>query len=221
MSLINNIFVELRCAFDSSNFFNPSWVSHGESRDSQYERGFKTFFDVYAKYNIPYKNIYVVDNTLKSKEDLNKNIANNIPKDVNLTLTQKNKYGRRNKGAGDIEGWNFTRNIFSKYKYFFHHEPRMETKSSVLFDTFLKEPNNIFIINNEPDQFQTGTFIIRTEDMLDYIDYRTPQQLCSPPTNIENDLFNFINKVKKTDFTTVSKVGIMWTDSATGRVYEL
>ena len=220
--ILDDIFIELRCAFDASSFFKEDWVQLGENRTQQYIKGFNSFFKIYKNHYSKYDNVYILDNTLKDQNSLDKRILNEIPNEVNFIFSNENNYGKLNKGAGDIEGWNYIKKTILKYKYFFHYEPRHITKQTKLLDCFLKYKKNTFIKHEtNPNQFKTGAFIIKTKDLIDYLNYRTPHQLCNPPTSIEDDICNFFKNIKQDDFTLVSKPGMLWHDSAINSWREL
>ena len=69
-----DIFFELRCAFNTSEFVNKSSINHGEERVVQFIEGFKSFFKLAEKYLENYEDVYVVDNTIKDKSEIDKRI---------------------------------------------------------------------------------------------------------------------------------------------------
>jgi len=214
MVTLEDTFIELSCSFDASQFFNQEWVSSGEDRNLQYVSGLRSFFQICDKYLNNYNDIYILDNTLKDKLHLDKRILSEIPNGVNFIFSNQNKYGRLNKGAGNIEGWNHIKDIVKKYKYFFHYEPRLKLRSPKFIESFLKTKKNTFIQNQKLEhQFQTGAFIIESDDLMEYLEYRTPESLCHPPTCIEDDLCRFFKKIKNKDFTSVLNPGMLWHDA--------
>ena len=214
-----NIFLGLNCAFDPSRHFKTP-VCEGEKRTLQYVDGFNSFFKFYDNF-FEDNDVYVIDNTLENKGYIDKRILNKIPQTAKIICTNKNNYGKINKGAGILETLHETKHIFSKYETYFHYEPRLMTKSVKIFETFLERNANVFIKSDSPKQFFTGAFIVKSKDLLDYLDYRTPEQLCNPPTCIEDDLFYFFKNIKKNNFTLVSNPGIIWHDAAVGSWREI
>ena len=209
----SNIFFGLSCAFDSSNFFRKDWVSEGEGRTLQYVDGFNSFFQFYNKFFNSYEGVNVLDNTLENKKQIDKRILYEIPEGTNIVCTNKNNYGKLNKGAGILETLHEIKSLFSKYEIYFHYEPRLLTKSFKIFETFLESNTNVFIKGGITTQFQTGAFIVKTKDLIDYLNYKTPEQLCFPPISLEDDLFHFFKNIKKNNFTLVSNPGILWHDA--------
>ena len=62
---LKNVFVNLSCSFNASSFHDSRAVCLGEKRVTQYVEGFKSFFGYCKKYFNSYKNVFIVDNTLK------------------------------------------------------------------------------------------------------------------------------------------------------------
>jgi len=215
--LLEDVFVELRCAFDSSNFQDQSHVSNGKKRISEYANGIEKFFNFYKRYTNQYENVYILDNTLKDKSFLDQEILNKTPDGVNYIFSNQNTFGKINKGAGDIEGWNYVKEIFKKYKYIFHYEPRLIMDSPIFIESFLKNKDNTFLKHPSLDtQFQTGAFLIQSKDMIDYLNYRSAKSLSDNSICIENDLCFFFKKFKKNKFTLVSNSGMFRHDAKTG-----
>ena len=214
---LNNVFLNLSCSFDSSGFHQQSHVSPNEERTIQYADGFKKFFKIYKKYSNSYDNIYIVDNTLQNLTFLDQKIKMEIPESVNFIFSKKNDYGRLNKGAGLLENWNYVKDIFKKYKYIFHYEPRLIMDSPIFIESFLKNKGNTFLKHPSLDtQFQTGAFLIELEDMIDYLNYRSAKSLSDNSICIEDDLCFFFKKFKKNNFTLESDSGMFRHDAKTG-----
>jgi hypothetical protein len=88
-------------------------------------------------------------------------------------------------------------------------------ESPTFIEVFLKNKNNTFLKHPTLDrQFQTGAFITKTKDLIDYLDYRTPEGLCNPYRCIEDDICYFFKNIKKNNFTLVSKSGMLRHDAA-------
>jgi hypothetical protein len=208
-----DIFFELRCAFNTSEFVNKSFINHGEERVVQFIEGFKSFFKLAEKYLENYEDVYVVDNTITDKSEIDKRILEVIPKDVNFILINKNQYGKLNKGAGDIEAWIANEKIISKYKYIFHHEPRQILLNFNLYKSFLEHQTNTFC-QNEPtkinkQQFWTGTWIMDTKLLKKYTKHTTPEKMVNNSISIEFDLFEFF---KNKEYTKLEEAGVLWHD---------
>ena len=211
------IFFELRCAFSTKDFIHKSYTSDGEKRTIQFVKGFESFFYHLNKHVKSYENVYIVDNTLQDKSEIDKRILDVIPSDVKFIFSKTNNYGKHNKGAGDIEGWNYNKELISNYEYIFHHEPRQILLNFNLYESFLKYKTNVFC-NNNAGQFWTGTWAMQTKLLIEYLNFRSAESLVAKNESIETDIYNFF---KNKQYKTVEKVGVLWHDefTATDREY--
>ena len=209
---MKNVFVNLSCSFDASSFYDSNAVCLGEKRVAQYVEGFKSFFCYYKKYFNSYKDVYVVDNTLKDISHLDERIINEIPEAVQYVFTQKNNYGKINKGAGLLENWHTLKEAIFKYEFMFHYEPRLLIKTPEIFNRFAKERRTTFL-EHEIEQFKTGALIIKTSDFKDYLQSRSAEMLCGLNTSIEDDIYNFFKNYKH-NFTLIKNSGMLRHDAA-------
>jgi len=207
------IFFELRCAFSTKEFNHKAFISEGENRVLQFTEGFKSFFKLFDKSVDSYEDVYIVDNTIKDKNEIDKRILDVIPDGVNFIFANVNNHGKNNKGAGDIEGWNYNKELISKYKYIFHHEPRQILLNFNLYESFLEHRTNVFC-NNNHEQFWTGTWGMETKLLMEYLNFRSAESLSKGSICIENDLYDFFKNKK---YKTVEKVGVLWHDAFTGK----
>ena len=130
---------------------------------AQYVEGFKNFFHYYKNYFNSYQNVFIVDNTLKDISFLDERIVNEIPKEAQYVFTQKNNYGKINKGAGLLENWHALKETIFEYEFMFHYEPRLLIKTPEIFNRFTKERKTTFL-EHEIEQFKTGALIIKTSN---------------------------------------------------------
>ena len=209
---MNGVFFNLSCSFDASSFRDTNAVCSGEKRILQYVEGFKSFFNFYRKYLNSYESVYVVDNTLKDISHLDERIINEIPEAVQYVFTQKNNYGKINKGAGVLENWHALKETIFQYEFMFHYEPRLLIKTPEIFNRFIKERKTTFL-EHEIEQFKTGALIIKTSDFKKYLQSRNAEMLRRLNTSIEDDIYNFF-KNDKHDFTLIKNSGILRYDSA-------
>ena len=113
---MKNLFIQLSCAFSTTDFNHKAYVNDGRKRDKQYRNGLKNFFSFYSKYSNSYEDIYIVDNTVENKSKLDPKILEYVPNNVNYIFSNENTYGKNNKGSGCIEQWIACKDILSKYK---------------------------------------------------------------------------------------------------------
>ena len=209
---MTKIMYSLNCSFDSSSFFRQDWVSEGEKRNLQYVKGLKSYFKLHKENVDSCEDVYIIDNTVLNKSKVDKTILEVIPEEVNLIFTHKNNYGKLNKGAGLIEGWEHNKELIKQYDFIFHHEPRQELINFNFYKTFISNPKNLFLALHNT-QFWTGTMILKSKHLLEYIENSPVEKLGPYGISIESDMYNFF-KDKEIPFNTVEKLGIEWHDES-------
>tara|TARA_B100000676_G_scaffold63045_1_gene62429 strand:+ start:14671 stop:15399 length:729 start_codon:yes stop_codon:yes gene_type:complete len=228
-----DIIFELRCAFNSKEFKHKSYVNDGEERVLQFVEGFKSFFYHFNKHVGFYENVYVIDNTVNDKSEVDKRILNAIPSEANIIFSYKktkNKHGQNNKGAGLIESWEANWPVFRNYKYVFFHEPRQKMLNFNLYKNFLQNPTNTFG-KYVPRQFNTGSWFMEIKTLKEYITYRNAESMSENNITIEADLYDFFNGlddrykpkgnwappldlslIKKREYCMLEKINVLWYD---------
>lgn len=102
--------IELRTAF------SPPYCKQDElkNRHMQFANGLKKFFEYKEKLDLNQCDYFLLDNTIKNFEEIPEEIKA-IVKENNLEViySPHNKYGKHNKGAGDIEGLKFVKEKIS------------------------------------------------------------------------------------------------------------
>ena len=192
---MNSTTLVLRLALDISNYRNTekSPVSNNSERVKQYSDGLRTFFRLVDCEQ--FNEILFVDNTLNTIESIPENILAALPSSVKLILTKTNRFGRWNKGAGDVETYKylFSRNLI-KTEYIFHFEPRLILKNSKLIDDFLLNPRSIFSLSSDAMGVQTGYLMVESRLFKKFSTTRRALSLTILKKSIENALLNFIQK---------------------------
>lgn len=211
------IMYNLNCSFDASSFFRQDWVSEGEKRNLQYINGLKSYFKLHKENINSCEDVYIVDNTVLNKSKVDKKILEVIPEEANFIFTQKNNYGKLNKGAGLIESWEHNKELIKQYDFVFYHEPRQVLESFNYYKTFISNPKNLFLVLHNT-QFWTGTMILKSKHLLEYIENSPAEKLGPHGISIESDMYNFF-KDKKIPFNTVEKIGLSWYDTLTKAKY--
>ena len=69
---------------------------------------------------------------------IHNNILKHIPTCAKFNLANKNKYGQQNKGAGLIEYWRHSANIYSRYKWVLFYESRLFLEDFSFFNSFFQ-----------------------------------------------------------------------------------
>ena len=178
-----------------------------ENRMKQYENGFRKFFE----YNFTEKNIdvYIIDNSIKSIENIPPNILNTVPNNVTFICHTNNQYGCKNKGAGLIENWLVCKEVLKQYDWIIHFEPRQLLKNFDFFDSFFKNPRNLFTMGKENNHFNTGLFCIQTNILLNYISTVNLQEMVFKYISIEYDIYDFFIK-NNIYYDLENKMNLIW-----------
>jgi hypothetical protein len=219
------IFIELRSALYPPENIAIS-VNRGDERIQQVYSGIKAFLThfntIEAKENCE---IFFVDNTVGSKKDLPKQISDILEENkiVHL-LCDKNYYGSRNKGAGDIDLWRENFSLISDFKWFLHFEPRTILNSHEFIDQCITNPNNTFKIlrpDNSPEHFYTGLFMMDTMNLKDYINSVDLDMMVNDYISIEYSLLEFMKSTNPDKFKDYTKqLKVSWHDAHENRLIE-
>lgn len=182
----------LRTALDVAKYkggFN-SPVSENRIRATQYKMGIDAF-----KALVPFDqfdNVYLVDNTIRSSLDIDPEILDSLPPSCKIIITNTNKFGKYNKGSGDVETYRYMFNskILSE-GFIIHFEPRLLLFNSDIFDSFLQ--NNRSLLNLSPDGkgIQTGYMFLKTEEMKDFCSLPRLLEMTIGRQSIENHMLEF------------------------------
>ena len=167
------IFIELRSAVYPPGDISIS-VNRGEERINQVKSGLEHFFIHLNSSKFKEKtSVFFVDNTIEKEEDLPSGIREILLlNEVKILINNKNDYGSKNKGAGDIDLWREHFKVIENFKWFFHFEPRTILQTPEFLEESLESPRNLFKVfyPNEPhNHFYTGIFMVGTEELRNYI----------------------------------------------------
>ena len=152
--------------------------------------------------------IYISDNSnYLNKESELLNIINE--NNIKIITNAPNNFGCINKGSGLIENWIHNNDIIKKYDYIIHFEPRQLLKSNQFIYNFLKNPRNLFTINENVKHFNTGLFCIQSGELIKYINNSNLDNMVSRRISIEYDLYRyFINN--NISFDILEKMDLIW-----------
>lgn len=206
------------CILELRTAFSPPYCKPEElkNRHTQFANGLKKFFEYKEKLNLNQCDCFLLDNTVKNLEEIPEEIKA-IIKENNLEVfySPHNKYGKHNKGAGDIEGLKFVKEKISNYQWFIHFEPRQLLVSHQFFDSFFNKPRDLFTFNDNPNarrHFNTGLYATETKNIIKFIDIFNDTELQKMVLNsvsIEYILHDyFINN--KIHFSTLPKMDLLW-----------
>ncbi len=201
---MKTIFLLNICCFpENVSYFN------NKIRTQQYIDGLNAVFqynNIIKKHDV---DVYIIDNTIKNGESLPKEILNIIPSNIHFSLCLKNEFGKKNKGAGLIDTWQYNKDLIQKYDWIIHFEPRQLLKSFQFIESFLKEPRNLFTINVNVEHFNTGLFCINKQHLLNYINNCDLNKMVNNSISIEDDLYKYFQE-NKINYDTLEKMDLLW-----------
>jgi len=223
--MAKEIFIELRSALYPPENIQIS-VNRGDERIQQVYSGIKAFLSHYKSVTNREKcEIFFVDNTISENNTIPKEISdlleeNNIIK----VVCDKNYYGSKNKGAGDIDIWRENFSLISDFKWFLHFEPRTILNSPEFIDRCITHPNNTFKIlrpDNSPEHFYTGLFMMDTICLKDYINSVDLDVMVNDSISIEYSLLEFMKSTNPDKFKDYTKqLKVSWHDAHENRLIE-
>lgn len=214
---LKNILFELRLAINIHNVHSIA-VAPYQLRIEQYKTGLKALFQHYDEIKKCGVDFIFVDNTTEDYELIPKEIRDIIPDDVIKLVSIKNDYGRKNKGAGDIDMWTSYLPIIKEYKWFFHYEPRMLLNQPDFILSFCNNPRNYFCTTTNNTQFFTGTFGLESKLLAEFCLSIDLNYMVYNFVSIEDNLFKFF---KNKTFEQTDKVFITWHDSYTNKYIQV
>ena len=145
----------LRTAFDVRKYRNKndSPVSDNDTRKEQYLIGshsFQKFLPDIQKYEV-----IIIDNTVKSVEDIpNEFIA--LWKNAQIVCTRTNRFGKFNKGAGDVETLRYAFKNKIITTDFLFYELRLKTIDPGFIRNFLDSPRNLVTLEEDNLSVRSG-----------------------------------------------------------------
>ena len=212
------ILMELRICTQISNtpLFKQGKLETNEKRTEQYINGINRLLEFKNLWKIYNLDIYITDNTTKT---LNEKIKEILPKNIKIVCSINNNYGCRNKGSGDIEQWNYCKNLISKYDYFIHFEPRLYLEKFDFINNFLEKPRNLFVYGSGNNHFFTGLFAIKSSLLLNYISNFNHKKDYDKLGSIEFHIFNYIKN--NSQYDTLEKANVIWHDKVANRFINL
>lgn len=182
--------IVFRTAFDVSKYRSNrrSPVSENLVRVKQYLVGSQTFQEFIPNYQ-DYE-IIVLDNTVESKYDLPRDFLKLWSKSE-IICTGTNKYGRFNKGAGDIETLNFAFKNRIITSNFLFYELRMKTAKPDFINSYLSLPRNMITLDSGMQSVKSGYIGFEFGTALNFYKSVSPIRLVLQKKSIEDLLFNY------------------------------
>lgn len=193
-------------------------------RIQQYVNGLNSLFqsprfeiartsEIVARGRNPAIDLYIMDNTVPITDTIDDSILSVLPENVTVINDTCNTFGAYNKGAGCIEQWRYLRDHLRKYQWIIHFEPRMQVERFDMFDSMLDQPRNLFTTfnsykpttpsthpiqprsNDTPDHINTGIFMIRSDDLLKFIDSIDLIRMVQNSISLEYLMFDYMQAI--------------------------
>jgi len=180
----------LRTAFDVKSYKNKknSPVSDNISRAKQYvdgSRAFQEFLPNYREFDLT-----IIDNTVSSPEGIPVKFRN-LWSDTKIVCTGTNRFGRHNKGAGDVETLKFAFKHGIIKRDFLFYELRIKTISSDFIVSYLNSPRNLISLEKDMLSAKSGYIGFEFATAVKFYNSVSPISLVIRKTSIENVLFNY------------------------------
>ena len=184
----------------TKHFLDSRSLSHYTTRQQEHARGYTRVFesDLFVpSYLSPTNNnfdILISDNTVTTLPDYIP-----IPKSCTpiYRLRNHNLMGQFNKGAGAIEQWKWTTDVFANYDYIISFEPRQYLKSFIFFEEFVECPQNTFAWGSPQKQdFYTGLFALEAKELIKFTNSTVLQIMVNESISLELALMNYVNDNK-------------------------
>jgi len=191
-----------------------------EQRLVQYVSGLRQFFQ---QVDWGWADVLVTDNTC---ETLPAGLTQELPEWVQVRCAVNNRYGAHNKGAGDVEQWRYNRDVIAGYRWFCHHEPRTQLKSPDFFRVIqtavagdgTEERALITWGSDQKNHVYTGTFAVRSDLLLQFIDRVDLDLMVSQHVSIEYSWYHFLREQLPESWSPRphGDAGVRWDDHAAG-----
>ena len=177
-------------------------IAVGEKRIQDYENGLARLRLVLRGFaKTP---IFVVDNTLEDLSQIPLELKSLIPENWTIVLTHSNKYGKLNKGAGDIETIRCISQKLTTYNYVVFYETRLILEKSDILAALIKSPRNSiwlenksfydFILRKKSKSVSTGFYSIKSEMLLAFVDEVDLEVMVNRKESLEDIFFDFLKK---------------------------
>jgi len=190
-------------------------------RSNQYLRGLKKVLNRYEE--SPGLDIFWIDNTVANLAPLDSefDMFSQRPNPPKAIFFEDNRSGLVNKGAGLLVQWHrWSSSEFGFYDFIVHYEPRLRVYSWKIFDSIVKNPRNLFMVEQSPQRafwyngpryepnFFTGFFCLDLESFSRFLVAFEPHILLEPEMAIEDAIHRFISD-QQISFESQTFLGLM------------
>jgi len=150
-----------------------------------------------------FSRILLVDNTISDSNEIHRILTNLLPKNWEIIATDTNRYGRKNKGAGDIETYQTLSRTHNLNGFLFHHEARLLIKNPKLINTFTENPRNLICeerqninskILRKEKTISTGHFGIQSDLFFSFVNQVNLAEMVKNDLSIERLFWVFLRQ---------------------------
>ena len=187
----------LRTALNIEDYKNvmKSPVASTEIRLNQYIDGLYQFKDLVPLDS--FTEVLVVDNTINSTYDFDKRIKRALPIGTNFVATGTNRFGKYNKGAGDVETYrHLFRSGMLKTDFIVHFEPRLKLSDPTIFIDFAVNNRSLLCVSPQGESIQTGYMFLASKIFEEFCSIKRLVGMTLRQKSIEDVMFEFALKKK-------------------------
>jgi len=180
----------LRTAFDvrKYRYRKGSPVSDNNSRKNQYLLGSHSFqqsFPDYVEYDIT-----IIDNTVDSIDSIPKEFRD-LWVEARIVCSKTNRYGKYNKGAGDVETLRFAFRNKVITRDFLFYELRLQTIDAKFIRSFTESPRNLITLETDEQSVRSGYIGFKYSTALNFYREVPLIHMTVRKTSIEHLLFQY------------------------------
>lgn len=163
-------------------------IEYKNDRIASYIKGFSSLqkCDIYKHFN----KVVLIDNTYSNFKEINDEILNLLPRNINFLLGKYNKIGRKNKGAGMLDSLQRNKEYFKDYDFIFYFEPRLILKNPIFITDSLFQEKNVFTLESNK-RVRTGYFGSNSKDLINFLNSYRPIDLVNENLHIELLMYEF------------------------------
>lgn len=190
-----------------SQLYKTNWLVGGDIRKKQYIEGLRVFSRKMKKYKL---DTFIIDNSCPF-DSLPNRIKRIITKrNITYINNTPNNLGKRNKGSGLLEAWKDNLELLERYEWIIHFEPRQKMVDDKIVRSFIKEERiPYFKRRTRFGGLETGFFIMKSSDMIEWIKSQNALQLANSSGSLEHRIEAFL-KFKNIAYKQVSDLGLLW-----------
>lgn len=182
----------LRSAINVDKYKNHSRspITQNTERELEYAQGITKFFSLVSYEN--FNSIMLVDNTICSTQAYPETLRRLLPEYCEVIATRTNRFGRYNKGAGDLETYRYLfKNKKIKTEYIVHFEPRLQLSNAKIFHQFFNLQKSLLSLSPDKLGIQTGYMILEAIQLKTFCNISRLLKMVLRNESIEKHMLSF------------------------------